>query len=129
MARENATSSEETLDPVDWESIRLLGHRMIDDMFDYMKNLRENPVWRPVPERAQLQFEKPLPLDPQPLEEVYNEFREHVLPYALGNSHPRFWGWVLGTGTPIDALADFLASAMNTNCGGGNYHSAYYVEA
>ena len=94
-----------------------------------MKGLQERPVWRPVPEGARIQFEKPLPLDPQPLEEVYEEFIEYVLPYPLGNDHPWFWRWVLGTGTPIDALADFLASAMNTNCGGGNYHSAYYVEA
>ena len=45
MEQENIMPVEETLDPGDWESIRALGHRMIDDMLDYMKNLRERPVW------------------------------------------------------------------------------------
>ncbi len=46
----------------------------------------------------------------------------------MGNIHPRFWGWVIGAGTPLGALADFLGSAMNPNMGGGD-HGANYVEA
>ena len=44
-------------------------------------------------------FNKPLPRGPQPPEEVYEEFFEQILPYPVGNIHPRFWGWVFGTGT------------------------------
>jgi glutamate/tyrosine decarboxylase-like PLP-dependent enzyme len=51
-----------------------------------------------------------------------------VLPYPVGNTHPRFWGWVLGTGTASGALAELLAAAMNTNTGGLDHHSAVYVE-
>ena len=39
--------------------------------------------------------------EPVDAEAVYEEFRRHVLPYPLGNIHPRFWGWVIGTGTPL----------------------------
>ncbi len=28
---------EETLDPKDWEDMTALGHRMLDDMMDYLK--------------------------------------------------------------------------------------------
>ena len=45
----------------------------------------------------------------------------------MGNIHPRFWGWYMGNGTMIGALADFLASTMNPNLGGGN-HVANLVE-
>jgi aromatic-L-amino-acid decarboxylase len=45
----------------------------------------------------------------------------------MGNTHPRFWGWYMGTGTPFGAVADLLASALNPNMGGGN-HVANLVE-
>jgi glutamate/tyrosine decarboxylase-like PLP-dependent enzyme len=106
----------------------MLGHRMIDDMFDYMELIRERPVWKHMPDKLKTYFSSPLPLDPQSPEKVYDEFLEKVLPYPIGNSHPRFWGWVLGTGTVMGALAEFLASSMNTNTGGIDHHSANYVE-
>ena len=31
-------SAEESLDPEDWESMRMLGHRILDDMMDYLKS-------------------------------------------------------------------------------------------
>ena len=31
-------SAEESLDPEDWESMRTLGHRILDDMMDYLKS-------------------------------------------------------------------------------------------
>ena len=128
MAQLEAIPSEETLDPDDWESVRALGHRMVDDMLDYLKTVRERPIWRHAPEQVKAHFSGPLPLDPQPLDEVYEDFLENVLPYPVGNIHPRFWGWVLGTGTVSGALAELLAATMNTNTGGIDYHSANYVE-
>jgi len=119
---------EETLDPEDWESMRALGHRMLDDMLDYMKTVRERPVWQHAPDQVKAHFKRPLPLDPQPPEEIYEEFLENVLPYPIGNIHPRFWGWVFGTGTVLGALAELLAASMNTNSGDLAHHSALHVE-
>lgn len=120
--------SEETLDPEDWKSIRQLGHKMLDDMLDYMKTVRERPVWQHAPDKVKAHFNRPLPRDPQPPEEIYQEFVEKVLPYPLGNNHPRFWGWVLGTGTVFGALAELLAASMNTTSAGGYHHCAVHVE-
>jgi glutamate/tyrosine decarboxylase-like PLP-dependent enzyme len=100
---------------------------MVDDMLDYQKNVRERPVWQPVPENVQAYFEEPLPEAPQPAEEMYREFVEYVLPYPTGNNHPRFWGWALGNGTVLGMLAEMLAAAMNPNVGGPE-QSANYVE-
>ena len=33
---------EETLDPEDWDKMRALGHRMIDDMMTRMETIREH---------------------------------------------------------------------------------------
>lgn len=120
-------SLSETLDPKDWKKTRALAHRMIDDMFDYLKEIRSKPVWRKVPENIKNYFKSPLPVDGESLEAIYLEFREKILPYPMGNIHPRFWGWALGTGTITGALAEFLASTMNSNIGGG-CHGAVLVE-
>lgn len=121
-------SDEETLDPRDWQAARALGHRMVDDMLDYLRTQRERPVWRHMPEEAKARFSGPVPEVSASLDRVYDEFCESVLPYPVGNTHPRFWGWVIGTGTVGGALADFLASALNTNTGGLDHHSANHVE-
>jgi hypothetical protein len=115
MTQEKAMPSEETLDPQDWESMQALGHRMLDDMPAYRRTVRERSAWQHASDEVKAHFDKPLPLDPQPPEGVYAEFLEYVLPYPVGNIHPRFWGWVIGTGTVLGALAELLAAAMNTN--------------
>src|ERR1700690_3711588 len=118
---------EESLDPQDWEAMRMLGHRMVDDMLAYLQTVRDRPAWQPMPDRVKENLKKPLPTDPQSPEDVYHDFVENVLPYPLGNIHPRFWGWVMGNGTPFGALAEMLAATMNPNLGGGD-HAANNVE-
>jgi len=68
-----------------------------------------------------------MPAEPAPLASVYDEFVRDVLPFPTGNIHPRFFGWVHGSGTPTGALADLLAATMNANVGGRD-HAAVYVE-
>ncbi len=118
---------EESLDPQDWEAMRTLGHRMIDDMLTYLQTVRDQPVWQPMPDQVKENLKKPLPIDPQSPEDAYKDFVDNVLPYPLGNIHPRFWGWVMGNGTPFGVLAEMLAATMNPNLGGGD-HVANNVE-
>ncbi len=115
---ENSTAIEETLDPKNWEEFRLLGHRMLDDMLDFLSTVREKPAWQPVPERVRAGLRQPLPTEPQDIGAVYQEFVQNVLPYTNGNRHPRFWGWVQGNGTPLGMLADMLAAGMNPHMAG-----------
>lgn len=120
-------SHEENLDPEDWDAFRSLAHRMVDDMVDYQQHVRERPVWQPVTARAKAELKQPLPLTPQPQHEVYRDFTENVLPFPMGNIHPRFWAWVMGNGTPFAGMAELLAATMNPNMGGGD-HGGNYVE-
>ncbi len=102
-----------TLDPKDWGELRELGHLIVDDLFDDLQTLRDQAVWRPVPDSVRRHLELDLPLEPQGAAAAYEDFRRHVWPYPRGNNHPRFWGWVNGTGLPLGMLGDFLAAAMN----------------
>lgn len=117
-----------TLDPHDWDAMRALGHRMVDDMMTYLQNRREAPVWQPTPNEVTARLKQAVPLEPMGAEAAYEDFLGDVLPYVMGNTHPRFWGWIMGPGTPLGALADMLASAVNPNMGGGD-HAANKVEA
>ncbi|HEX7373350.1 MAG TPA: pyridoxal-dependent decarboxylase, partial [Steroidobacteraceae bacterium] len=118
----------ETLDPADWNQLRALAHRAIDDSFDYLQTVRDRPVWQPVPEAVIARLQGSAPREPLGAEAAYADFRELVLPYPIGNIHPRFWSWFMGQGTPFAAVADFLAAIVNPNMGGGN-HVANHVEA
>ena len=104
-----------------------MAHRALDDALDSLEDVRQRPAWRIYPEAVRRRLEEPVPRRPQPLEEVYREFSERVMPYPLGNCHPRFWGWVNGTGTPLAVMAEMLAAAMNANVGGRD-HAAGFVE-
>jgi glutamate/tyrosine decarboxylase-like PLP-dependent enzyme len=97
---------------------------MLDDMFEYLSSVRARPAWQPVPDGVKERLEAPLPLDPSDAAEVYEEFKRDVLPFPTGNIHPRFWGWVMGTGTPLGMLADMLASGMNAHLAGYDQSAA-----
>jgi aromatic-L-amino-acid/L-tryptophan decarboxylase len=123
----NTKTQQETLDPENWDEMRALAHRMVDDAITYLQTVGERPVWQPVPEDIAKQFELPAPSQPAGAKKTYEEFLKNIFPYPMGNIHPRFWGWYMGSGTILGALADFLAAIMNPNLGGGN-HVANRVE-
>ncbi len=120
-----------TLDPDSpeaWQQLRALGHRMLDDMFDDLASLREQPAWRTLPAASSHALSAPLPHAGRSADAVYATVREHLLPYTIGNRHPRAWGWVRGTGTPLAMLADMVASGLNAHLAGGHQAPAV-VEA
>lgn len=123
----NSTNHYESLDPENWEEMRVLAHRIVDDAMTYLETVRERPVWQPVPEDVAARFDEQAPHEPVGADAAYQEFLETIFPYPMGNIHPRFWAWYMGNGTVMGALADFLASTMNPNLGGGN-HVANLVE-
>ncbi len=118
LSEERILALDETLDPPDWDQFRALAHRMLDDTIGYLAKRREQPVWQAMPESVRASFKDELPFEPIGPEAAYAEFVEKVRPYPNGNNHPRFWGWVQGTGTPLAMMADMLASAMNPHMAG-----------
>lgn len=121
------TRTYESLDPENWDEMRVLAHRMVDDAISYLETIRERPVWRPIPEEVAIRFEEQAPHEPAGAEATYQEFLENIFPYPMGTPHPRFWSWYMGNGSVLGALADFMASIQNSNLGGGN-HAANLVE-
>jgi len=116
-----------SLDPTDWEEYRRLAHKVVDECIEYLRTVRDRPVWQPVPAAVKAELSTPMPTKAQGAPQAFEDCLRLVLPYPTGNAHPRFWGWVHGTGTVGGALAQLLMATMNANVGGRD-HGAVYVE-
>jgi glutamate/tyrosine decarboxylase-like PLP-dependent enzyme len=116
-----------SLDPEDWSEVRALGHRMLDDMIDWVADARSRPVWRHMPAALREELRAPLPAHGTGLPFLYEDFRRLILPYSSANEHPAMMGWVNGGGNPAGYLAELLAGIFSVNCGGRD-HAAIEVE-
>ena len=114
----------ETLDPADWETHRALAHRMVDDAVDYIRDVRSRPVWQDMPPDVRARFRSGVPEQGMPLQDVYRQVVTDVLPYPMGNIHPRFWMWYMGASNFTGAMGDFLAAILGSNLGGGDHAAA-----
>lgn len=119
--------TEPTLEPDDWDAFRAQAHRALDDILDYTRDIRSRPVWQPVPAAVRERLRAPLPRAPEGLATTAAEFRASILPYATGNVHPRFMGWVHGGGNPAGIVGEMLAAGLNANLGGRD-HAPIEVE-
>lgn len=124
MPGHSATSAEETLDPSDWADVQSLSHRIVDDAVAYLRDVRQRPVWQEMPGDVRDFFTASLPQSPTPLADIYGDVVDKVMPYPMGNIHPRFWSWYMGSSNFTGAIGDFLAAIQGSNLGGGNHAAA-----
>ncbi len=86
---------------------------MLDRMLDHLQSLRERPVWTPpTAELIEKWKNTPVPMDGIGEEAAFEEFCREILPHGNGSYHPRFLGWVQGTGIPLAMMADMLSSVL-----------------
>ncbi len=114
------------LDPKDWDDFSRNMHELMDKCLARMKNASELP-WQPNPD----DIGERLSLSKKTIgvgsEQSFAHLCDDIMPYATGNTHPRFFGWVHGTGLPVCVGAELVAATMNSNCGGRD-HGAIEVE-
>ena len=108
------------------DEVQRIGRLAADAVAGHRRELLSHPVFGKVGGDA-ARFDEPLPEEGRPFEEVLAFVREHVMPRPMGNSHPRFFGFINATADPVGITADYLAAAMNPNCWGGD-HAAVHVE-
>ncbi len=116
------------LDPQDWDELAdYLANFTAEEVRELASSLKSE-VWKQVPDSIkQSLFSESLPLIETDLDSVVDQYRSGIRPYRNGNTHPRFFGWVQGTGTVPALMADIAVSTMNSNCGGRD-HGAIYIE-
>jgi aromatic-L-amino-acid decarboxylase len=93
---------------------RALAHQLSDFTADYLESLPNLPSF-PLDAGAEITeplFQSELPLEG--LGEAALAPLVHIAHFSRPNS-PRFFGYVFGSGLPIGALGDFVASVLNQN--------------
>ena len=115
-----------SLDPKDWNDYRKQAHDLLDACIDRLEGADNHP-WRPLNADTKKALMPALPKTGSSDEDVSKQLIETVLPTATGNTHPKFFGWVHGTGLASGLMAEMVSATMNSNCGGRD-HGAIYVE-
>ncbi len=112
----------------DLDEFRRAGHALIDAVAEHLNGLPGRPVWQPLPDdlRAAL-LELPLPDRPTGLEVLSRAMARDVLPHAMGNGHPAFFGWVNSPPALAGVLASMTAAAMNPSVVSGD-HADVHLE-
>jgi len=108
------------LDPQDWAAFRAEAHRMLEASLDQLQEVRDRP-WQPVPDDLPERYLIGQGGD------LVGRIERDVLPHHGGNIHPRFWGWVQGSGLASDLIAGMAGAVINANVGGRD-HGAVYME-
>ncbi|MEV0974260.1 pyridoxal phosphate-dependent decarboxylase family protein [Microtetraspora glauca] len=104
------------------DDLRRAGRSAVDLAVDHLAAVPGGPVWRPVAEADRSWLTRqPLPGAGRPLADLLHDVRDRILPYPMGNGHPRFFGWVNSPPSPAGVLVAPLAAAMNPSCAGGEH--------
>jgi len=94
----------------------------------YLRTLPERAAFRRPPDEVVRRFEAaPLPVAGTDADAILDDVARDILPYSLGIGHPRWWGYVRASASPLGMAADLLAATMNNNCS-GSAQIATYVE-
>jgi glutamate/tyrosine decarboxylase-like PLP-dependent enzyme len=105
------------LSPDDFKAI---GHRLVDAIADGLSGVPNGPVMRdetPAELRALIGADQALPAEGTPAAALVDEATSLLFKHSLFNGHPRFFGYITSSPSPIGMFADFLASAVNQNVG------------
>ncbi|NUT36333.1 MAG: aminotransferase class V-fold PLP-dependent enzyme [Hamadaea sp.] len=93
-----------------------------DLTIDSLANVGERPVWQEVADRDRSWLTRQeLPAAGRAYADLLADIRTHVLPYPMGNGHPRFFGWVNSAPSAAGVLVAPIAAAMNPSCAGGDH--------
>jgi aromatic-L-amino-acid decarboxylase len=104
------------------------GHRLVDGVTDYLARVPSRAVWQPLPDELRERLlEIPLPEGGRSLEDLVATMLEDVVPHAMGNGHPAFFGWVNPPPSTAGVLASLAAAAMNPSVVAGD-HADVHLE-
>jgi glutamate/tyrosine decarboxylase-like PLP-dependent enzyme len=112
----------------DLEEFRRAGHALVDGVADHLAALPGRPVWQPLPDDLrEALLSLPLPDGPAELGSLADTMARDVLPHAMGNGHPAYFGWVNSPPSLAGVLASMTAAAMNPSVVAGD-HADVHLE-
>lgn len=114
-----ANKRENSID-INKKEFRKMGYELIDTISDFFDDISNKPVTtsKTIKELQKELGNSSLPVNGRPANELISSTAKLLFENSLFNGHPRFFGFITSSATPIGALADLLASSVNANVGG-----------
>lgn len=113
------SSSRNTPVSIDKEEFRQLGYYLIDSISTFMDTIGERPVTTgETPDQVEAILGRAsLPEKGTEARLIMERATDLLFNHSLFNGHPKFFGYVTSSPTPIGALADLLSAVVNPNVG------------
>jgi aromatic-L-amino-acid decarboxylase len=101
------------------DEFRSAGHRLIDELAELLGTIRDRRVTTAKsPGQIRTMLQSPsFPRKGTPAAKLLRDATTMLLADSLFNGHPKFWGYVTSSPSPIGILGDLLASGINQNVG------------
>jgi glutamate/tyrosine decarboxylase-like PLP-dependent enzyme len=99
---------------------RAIGHDLVDRIAGFLETLPDRPVApdsTPAAMRALLPEMSSMPATGEDPGVIMEQSARLLFANSTFNGHPRFFGYITSSASPIGALADMLAASVNPNCG------------
>ncbi len=112
------------------QAFRRAAQTLVDGVADHLAALPSRPVWQPLPDvlRERL-LDLPLPEHAATLDDLVATALRDVLPHAMGNGHPAFFGWVNPPPSAAGIAASLAAAAMNPSVVAGDHADVHLERA
>ncbi len=101
------------------DEFKKIGYQLIDTISHFIHTIEEKPVTTgETPKQIQtILGSGSLPEQGTSVSELVAKTADLLLNHSLLNGHPKFFGYITSSSTPIGALADLLAATVNPNVG------------
>lgn len=102
---------------MDGKQFRDWSRRAADWGVDYRASLRDRPVRPDVEPGAVFRsIEVSPPEEAEPMEAIFADFEEKIVPGMTHWQHPRFFAYFPANAAPVSVVAEYLVSAMAAQC-------------
>lgn len=99
------------------EEFREWSRRAADWGADYRKALRDQPVRAQIrPGEIAARIASSPPERAEPMERIFADFEESILPGMTHWQHPRFFAYFPANAAPVSVVAEYLVTAMAAQC-------------
>jgi aromatic-L-amino-acid decarboxylase len=98
------------------EEFRQAAHQHTDWIAHYLEHVTELPVATKLqPGELIAKLPTEAPEQGEPMEQIFADFKETIVPALTLWNHPRFFGFFATSAPPPSILADFVSAALNAN--------------
>ncbi len=99
------------------EEFRQHAHQLVDWMADYFNNIRDYPVKSQVaPGAIMKQLPESPPLQGEPIQDIFEDFKKIILPGITHWQHPNFHAYFTGNSSYPSVLAEMLTATLAAQC-------------